>query len=621
MTSRIYKCQGALLNARGECQFRVWAPFRENVTLLLPGSRENTYPMQRDEEGYWEVLVAGIRPGALYYYLLDGTLQRPDPASRNQPEGVHGPSAVTDPAAFTFTDDHWTGMRLEEMIIYELHTGAFTPEGTLQGIISRLPALLELGITAIEIMPLAQCPGRRNWGYDGVYPFALHNAYGSADDLKELVNTAHALGLAVILDVVYNHQGPEGNYLQDYGPYFTDRYCTPWGQAINFDGAWSDAVRAFYIQNALMWLDEFHMDGLRLDAVHAYWDSSALHVVQELAEAVQQLEARTGKKKVLIGETDLNNPRYINPVEKGGYGLHGQWADEFHHALHSRLTGERNGYYEDFGCLSQLAAAFEHAYVYTGQYSPHRKRRFGALPEHNPYSQFVVFAQNHDQVGNRMLGERLGALLPFEALKLAAATVLLSPFVPLLFMGEEYGERRPFLFFTSHGDPQLISALQAGRKREFAAFHAGGEAPDPQSLQTFQASVLSWDMQSPDNAALLACYRFLIDFRKNRPALRNDRREGTRVHAVLNDALLVLEREDEHSQDRLLILFNFDRQEQVWHSAGMQPVRKLFDSAEEAWNGPGTTAADRPEEGFIRVSPLSAVIYETTALKLFANET
>ncbi len=602
------------MNGPGECMFRVWAPFREKVALLLPETKQWQYDMQREQEGYWEVMVKDVHPGMRYYYLLDGELQRPDPASRCQPEGVHGPSAVTDPYSFVFTDDHWQGMDLPEMIIYELHIGTFTAEGTLKAAEARLPALSELGITTVEIMPAAQFPGNRNWGYDGVYPYALHNTYGCPEDLKSFVNRAHQLGIAVLLDVVYNHIGPEGNYFNDYGPYFTDRYKTPWGKAINFDDAHSDPVRGFFIHNALMWLEEFQIDGLRLDAVHAYWDASALHIVQELTEAVRRLERRAGRRKILIAELDLNNPRYVTATDKGGYGLQGQWVDEFHHALHSRLTGERNGYYEDFGALSLLAKSYADVYVYTGQYSPGRKRRFGLPPENLPYSRFVTFIQNHDQVGNRMLGERLSALLPFEALKLAAAAMLLSPFVPLLFMGEEYGETHPFLFFCSFEDPELIKAVREGRRQEFAEFHSKGIAPDPQSEQTFEASLLSWDLEQADNAVLRAWYRQLISLRKSNAALRNFSRSGTSVKALQHDALLVLERKDAVNNERLLMLFNFSGEEQVYTNAPAQRLQKLIDSADIQWKGPGAKAPGSAESGDIIIPPFSVVVYEMKLL-------
>ncbi|MEZ2440869.1 malto-oligosyltrehalose trehalohydrolase [Chitinophaga sp. RCC_12] len=598
-----YDLAGTFTNADGATTFRLWAPFRKEVALLL---HDRLLPMERSADGYWELTLTDIRPGTRYAYLLDSHLQRPDPASRWQPEGVHGPSAIPE-TSFTFTDDHWTGIDPENMIIYEIHTGTFSAGGNFRGIIQHLHYLRELGITAIEIMPIAQFPGNRNWGYDGVYPFAVHNSYGTPDELKTLVNAAHALNIAVILDVVYNHQGPEGNYFSDFAPWFTGKYKTPWGDAVNFDGPWCDGVRNFYIQNALMWLEEFHIDGLRLDAVHAFSDNSAVHFTEELSAAVKDLQERTGKRKVLIGEIDLNDPRFITPASAGGYGLDAQWVDEFHHALHSLLTGEQQGYYEDFGAVSHLARSFENAYVYTGQYSVHRKRKFGREPSGNPFHQFVVFSQNHDQTGNRMLGERLSSLVPFEALKLAAATVILSPFIPLLFMGEEYGEKNPFLFFTSHTDPTLMKAVKEGRQREFA--HAG-EAPDPQDAATFQRSKLSWNTTGDNNTALLNCYKALLALRKQQPALYNTAREGTRVHRAENERLLILERR--MNADTLLIIFNFDSNTQTVPYTTHGKLQQLFDSASTRFNGPGTLPPAENGNQLV-IPPLSAVVYEIIA--------
>lgn len=605
-----YQQQGAFLKSNGDCIFRVWAPFRKSITLLLLGSEEVGYPLTPVQEGYWETTVQHVQSGMHYYYLLDEHLQRPDPASRHQESTVHQASCVVDPAAFEFTDHDWKGMGPEKLIIYEIHTGTFSQEGTFNAVREQLPALETLGITAIELMPVAQFPGKHNWGYDGVYPFALHNTYGTTADFKALVNTAHHLGMAVILDVVYNHQGPEGNYLPDFGPYFTEKYKTPWGAAINFDDAWCDGVRDFYIQNALMWLDEFHIDGLRLDAVHTYWDHSALHFAQQLSEAVAELEKQTGRKKLLIAEIDLNNPRYITPVAAGGYGLTAQWADEFHHALHGRLTGEQQGYYEDYGALWHLEKAFKDAYVYTGQYSAHRKRKFGLPPSANTCCQFVVFAQNHDQAGNRMRGERLSALVPFEALKLAAATVLLSPFIPLIFMGEEYGEMNPFLFFTDHSDQQLVESIKKSRSREFTAFFNNSrDIPEPQDETTFLRSKLGWNTKERNNAALLACYRFLIAFRKHRPAMRNVQRNGIRVYPAIDNDLLVIERTG--GADAVLILLNFGSGARSCQHTTPLTLKKIFDTAHGEWNGPGVTAPDEVQaDETILLQPLSAVVYE-----------
>lgn len=485
MTYRYNVSLGATYLGDGRCRFRVWAPLADSVAVHIVAPRERLEPLARGERGYYYGELEGVEPGNLYLYLLDGRKERPDPASRYQPQGVHGPSQVVDPHAFAWSDSCWFGPAQQELIFYELHVGTFTLEGTFDAMIPHLEGLRELGVTAVELMPVAQFPGSRNWGYDGVYPFAVQNSYGGPEGLMRLVDACHRCGLAVFLDVVYNHLGPEGNYLGDFGPYFTDRYRTPWGLALNFDGADSDEVRRFFIENALYWLTEFHIDGFRLDAIHAITDKGALPFLEELAAAVHRRAERLGRRVYVIGESDLNDPRVIQPRVVGGYGLDGQWSDDFHHALHSLLTGERSGYYQDFGKLVHLARAFREGYVYTGQYSAYRRRQHGDWPRLCDACQFVVFAQNHDQVGNRARGERLSTLVSFDGLKLAAGMVLLSPFVPLLFMGEEYGETAPFLYFTSHSDPTLVEAVRKGRLEEFAAFGCEDEVPDPQDEATF----------------------------------------------------------------------------------------------------------------------------------------
>jgi maltooligosyltrehalose trehalohydrolase len=348
----------------GTCNFVVWAPEKESVELIITHPYQKTYPLQKDEAGYWQITVENAEPGLRYLYRLNGEMDRPDPASLSQPEGVHKASEVID-RSFNWTDGKWKGLPMEDLIIYELHVGTFTGEGTFEGIIEKLDYFAGLGINAIEIMPIAQFPGSRNWGYDGVYPYAAQNSYGGANSLKKLVDAAHAKGIAIILDVVYNHIGPEGGYLSNYAPYFTEKYSTPWGNALNYDDAYSDGVRNYFLQNALMWLDDFHIDGLRMDAVHAIVDLGAKHFMQLLKEKVDEVEQRTGRTKFLIAELDLNNPRYINPESTGGYGLHGQWIDEFHHAIHSLITGETDGYYEDFGSFDHVVRAFRDTYVYT----------------------------------------------------------------------------------------------------------------------------------------------------------------------------------------------------------------------------------------------------------------
>ncbi|MFO0841788.1 MAG: maltose alpha-D-glucosyltransferase [Gemmataceae bacterium] len=535
MTDRVFP--GAVWSPPDNCHFLVWAPRADRVVLRLTEPVARDLPMRPMEDGYHQLVVKGVSPGQKYLFALPGgvacpdPIARPDPASRWQPDGVHGPSAVVDPR-FAWGDGGWRGIALKDMVLYELHVGTFTPEGTFDAAIGHLDRLCQLGVNAIEVMPVAQFPGGRNWGYDGVYPFCVQNSYGGAAGLKRLVDAAHRRGVAVVLDVVYNHLGPEGNYLREFGPYFTDHYRTPWGEALNFDGADSDHVRHFFLTNALMWQDEFRLDGLRLDATHAIKDTSALPFLTELAEQADREARRLGRPFHLIAESDANDARLVRPRGQGGFGLAASWADDFHHAAHTLLTGERAGYYQDFGELSDLVWAYRDAWVYAGRYSPHRRRQHGNSPKGLGRDRFVVCAQNHDQVGNRARGERLSALVDRDGLGLAAGLVLLSPFVPLLFMGEEYGETAPFLFFTSHGDPGLIEAVRRGRREEFASFGWQGEVPDPQGEETFARSKLDPSRGDPE---LLSLYRELIALRRTLPldgereVIADEERQALRV--------------------------------------------------------------------------------------------
>jgi maltooligosyltrehalose trehalohydrolase len=607
--SDILPAVGAIYHGSNRCSFSLWAPLKEKVELFIKENPERNIPMNKNENGVWSVEIDEIEPLTRYFFRIDQKVL-PDPASRFQPEGVHGPSAVVT-QGFSWTDETWNGTPMKEMVIYELHVGTFTSAGTFDGVISKLPYLQELGVNTIELMPLAQFPGNRNWGYDGVFPFAVQNSYGGPDGLKKLVNEAHRHGIAVLLDVVYNHQGPEGNYFSEFAPYFSDRYKTFWGSAINFDDAYCDGVRNFYWQNALMWLDEFRIDGLRLDAVHAIWDFSARHFIEELTTKVKTLEEKSGRHKVLIAEFDLNNPRYIADASIGGYGMDGQWIDEFHHALHSLLTGEKDGYYEDFGSPQHLAKALKDSYVYTGQYSIHRKKYFGKSADKNSYDQFVVFAQNHDQVGNRMLGDRLSTQLSFEQLKLAAATVLLAPQVPMLFMGEEYGEKNPFQYFISHTDEKLVAMVREGRKKEFAYFNWQGEVPDPHGEKTFRDCILSWNYaENQDQKKLLQYYRHLILFRKERPAMKGTFREDVTVLDPGKSRVIAFERN--FQGDHLLIILNFDQSTVPFHLAHPHTkAKKIFDSSALEWRGPGEMAPSliyAPQT--ILMHPHSALIFE-----------
>jgi maltooligosyltrehalose trehalohydrolase len=505
---------GAKLLGDGRCRFSVWAPEKSAVSVVLLGGERKAVKMIPGCGGFHSVETAAAA-GSRYVFRMPDGREFPDPASRFQPEGVHGPSSVADLGAFEWEDEGFVPRALREAVIYEMHAGAFTPEGTFAAAIPRLRDLSELGVTAVELMPVAQFPGSRNWGYDGVYPYAVQNSYGGPEELQRFVNAAHRTGLSVILDVVYNHLGPEGNYFGKYGPFFTGRYSTPWGQAVNFDGACSDAVREFFIQNALYWFREFHIDALRLDAVHGIFDFSARHFLAELQERVRELASETNRTFCVIAESDLNDARLLHAPELGGYGLDAQWSDDFHHALHALLTQETTGYYGDFGSLEDLGVTIQEGWLYSGQYSQFRKRHHGNSPAGIAPERFVVFDQNHDQVGNRAFGERLSTLVDFDSLKLAAGVALLSPFVPLLFMGEEYGEARPFQYFTSHEDPDLVDAVRRGRRQEFSEFGWSGDLPDPQDEATFEGSKLDYDSRNSEpHRSLREFYRALIALRR-----------------------------------------------------------------------------------------------------------
>jgi len=501
--------------------FRVWATIPNRVEARVAGQ---SYPMRRAEDGWWMAEVASAGPGSDYGFVLDGQGPFPDPRSPWQPNGVHALSRVVA-QDFPWDDSGFRARPLAAALIYELHTGTFTPEGTFEAAIGRLDHLVQLGVTHVELMPVAAFPGEHGWGYDGVDPFAPHQPYGGPEGLKGLVKACHARGLAVLLDVVYNHLGPAGNYLAKYAPYFTERYHTPWGWALNFDGPHSDEVRRFFCDNALMWLRDYHFDGLRLDAVHAIFDMTARPFLEQLGDEVKQLSQQTGRPLVVIAESDLNDPRLLWPHEPGGFALDAQWNDDFHHALHAVLTGERTGYYSDFGTLADLAKALRHAFVYDGRYSGFRQRYHGRTPVGLNGHRFLGYAQTHDQVGNRARGDRLGHLVGMRRAKIAAALVLTSPFVPMVFQGEEWGAGTPFQYFTAHPEPELAKSVREGRRREFAAFGwRPEEVPDPQATETFERSKLNWtEVVQPPHAGLLDWYRELIQLRRREPALTDGR--------------------------------------------------------------------------------------------------
>ena len=497
-----------------EVEFHVWAPNARHVALRLlrHGQTEPIELAMTPTAGGDFILTAEAAAGDRYFYLPDDHPPTPDPVSRLLPEGVHGPTEIVDPAAFRWTDQAWRGLALEDYILYELHLGTFSREGTCEGVIERLEYLRTLGVTAIELMPVAAFPGTHNWGYDGVSPYAVQASYGGPDALKRLVDAAHACSLAVVLDVVYNHLGNEGNYLRRFGPYFTARHQTPWGEAINYDQEGCEGVRRYVEENALYWISEYHLDGLRLDAVQTMQDGSPRHILAEIQDSVQSLAREVGRKVRIIAESDENDARLVRAQSQAGYGLDAFWSDDFHHAVHAYFTGERNGYYQDFGEPQQLVRALNEGFAFQGEFFRFWQRPRGAPAAGIALPQHVICTQNHDQVGNRALGERLSQLVPCGVRKLTAALLLLSPHTPLLFMGQEYDEPAPFQFFTSYSDPELQKAVGEGRRREFKHFD-GKDVPDPEDVQTFERSRLNWDFALHGNP-MLAWYRELIALRK-----------------------------------------------------------------------------------------------------------
>lgn len=668
----------------GRAHVRVWAPEAKSVMVHVVETDVKVF-LEAQDYGYWYAESEELEAGQRYWVVLDGE-PYPDPASRSQPEGVHGPSAVED-LAFDWTDGSYVSPALRDLIIYELHVGTFSTSGDFQGVIERLPYLKDLGVTAVELMPVGQFPGDRNWGYDGVYGFAVQHSYGGAAGLQQLVDAAHSHGIAVILDVVYNHFGPEGNYLPEFGPYLTDKYQTPWGKALNYDDAWSNGMRDYACENVRMWFRDFHIDGLRLDAVHAIKDFSARHILQDLRQvadewtqqkavvnrsaAVNKVAAvnrRASRQHFLIVECDLNDRRFLEPLDRNGFGMDTQWLDEFHHALRTAAGGDRTGYYSEFEGVKHLAKAYESAYVFDGNYSSHRRKFFGSSAKGLAGECFVVFSQNHDQVGNRMLGERSSVLFSREMQRLMAMAVMVSPFLPLLFMGEEWACRKPFQYFISHGDEELIQAVREGRQREFAEFfsqddvensgnhhsnhmvdraqtgfmndsigagsdNASGSRsnsnkfPDPQEEESFEECVLDWnELENDEHRQMLDYYRELIALRKNHPLLRDLQREDVRVQCFpeKNSIILLLKQQllciMNFSQSAIFtlrpdVLTFFQDNDPLYDRDFLQnsdlsctksPWRKIWDSAGSATQG--VTEMTLSEE--ITMDPQSGIILE-----------
>jgi maltooligosyltrehalose trehalohydrolase len=581
---------GAVWSPDGTCKFLLWAPRAKKVDVRIEDAgstrKARTISLEPLDRGYFFGVVKDVAGGALYQYVLDGKTPRPDPVSRFQPRGVHGPSQVVHDR-FDWNDEEWRGLELKKYVLYEVHVGTFTPEGTFDAIIPRIANLKQLGITVIEIMPVAQFPGGRNWGYDGVYQFAVQDSYGGPEALKRLVNACHQQGMGVVLDVVYNHLGPEGNYLGEFAPYFTEAYRTPWGAALNFDGPHSDEVRRYFIQNALQWINEFHFDGLRLDAINAIVDTSPRKFLEELSVECHAAGAQLNRPVYLIAESERNDAKVVAPGEVGGWGLDASWNDDFHHVLHVLMTGEHNGYYEDYSGVEDLARAFRDGFIYAGQYSKFRQKRHGTSTHDLHGEHFVVFSQNHDQIGNRMLADRYSQTMSLEKLKLAAAVVLLSPYVPMLFMGEEYGEPAPFQYFVSHEDKGLIEAVRKGREEEFARFQWAHKLPDPQDESTFLRSKMNWELQnSGKHKTIREFYRELFALRMQIPALRELSKSDQEVVAFAEKNTLFVRRWSGDSQ--AFIAFHFgDAKAEIEMPVPKGRWKKVMDTAER--NAPAGT--------------------------------
>lgn len=586
----------------GAVSFGLWAPRLPAVQLHLLAPRDEVVAMACTADGWHRVVVDGLAPGARYLFRLPDGSELPDPAARLQADTVHGPSVVVDMAR-QWRESDFDGITLDDLVLYELHVGTFTAAGTFDAVIPHLPGLRQLGVTAIELLPVAQFPGHRNWGYDGVLPFAVQNTYGGPEGLQRLVAACHAAGLGVVIDVVYNHLGPEGNYLARVGPYFTDSYRTPWGDALNFDGPDSDEVRTFFVESALYLLEAFHVDGLRLDAVHAILDHTARPFAQQLTAAVHARAAELGRRVLVIAESSLNDARLLQPARWGGFAMDGQWSDDFHHALHAAATGERARYYVDFGELEQVAQAYRQGWIFEGQYSRYRRRRHGNSPRDLDSRRFVVFTQNHDQIGNRPLGERLGAPTDLALQRLLAAALLLAPFTPLLFMGQEYGEVAPFHYFVDHSDPTLIEAVRRGRRDEFAGFGWDPKSiADPAAEATFVRSRLDHDLGGrPAHQGLRRLYRELLRLRRERAALQ---RGGTdSLEALVSGGMVVVRRW--FGADELVFALAFAAGELT----GREGWQILLDTDDPQWRGEvGDGRQGSIVRGALRLAAKSAVV-------------
>jgi maltooligosyltrehalose trehalohydrolase len=596
--------------------FKVWAPEKEKMILHIVKPHEQELAMQKDEEGYFSIDINTTEKTLDYLFKPDGHKDYPDPASQFQPCGVHGVSQTVDHASYEWSDSDWKGLPLNEMIIYELHVGLFTPEGTFDAIIPRLDELKQIGINAVELMPIAQFPGDRNWGYDGTFPYAVQNSYGGPLGLKKLVDVCHQKGISVILDVVYNHLGPEGNYFPQFGPYFTSKYHTPWGDAINFDGEWSDGVRDYFSDNVIYWFELYHIDCLRCDAIHAIFDTGAVHFWEMTYQKIRQLEEAIGRPFHLIAESDLNSPKVVKSPAEGGYGFNAQWLDDFHHVVYKLINPSDKERYCDFGTIEQLVKAYNEGFVHSGQWVKFRKRKYGISSAGIPGDKFVVFNQNHDQVGNRADGKRLCMLVDHERMKLSAAAVLLAPYVPMLFMGEEYADPSPFYYFVSHSDNKLIKAVQEGRRKEFEEFGFDQNIPDPQDTNTFLRCKLQWEKRyGSHHKVILDWHRALIGVRKKLAPFSDFDKEFTEASAI-GDQGLVLFRHDKERKQTVACFFNYSEKEINYSFSVEEGFTKILDSRDDKWRTSkkvnNEVHRDKITSGAsIRLLPLSVVVYSS----------
>jgi maltooligosyltrehalose trehalohydrolase len=597
-------------------EFNVWAPEKEEMILHIVHPFEKAFTMTKNEEGNFSVDVNTGEKDIRYFFKPNNEKDLPDPASQSQPEGVQGPSQTIDHSSYKWNDGNWKGSSMKEWILYELHVGTFTQDGNFEAAISKLDQLVDIGVNAIEIMPIAQFPGNRNWGYDGVFPYAVQNSYGGAEGLKKLVDACHQKGIAVVLDVVYNHLGPEGNYFPQFGPYFNGKYHTPWGDAINFDDAWSDGVRDYFSDNIIYFFENFHIDAVRCDAIHAMFDNGAIHFWQLTHQKVKALEEKTGRQFHLIAESDLNDPKVVKHPEKGGWGFDAQWLDDFHHALYILINPSDKQRYYDFGSMQQFAKAYNDGFVHSGEWVQFRKRKYGASSAGIAGDKFVIFNQNHDQIGNRADGKRLNMLVDFERAKLAAAAILLAPYIPMLFMGEEYADESPFYYFVSHSDKDLIKAVREGRKKEFEDFGFDDNVPDPQDENTFNQSKLQWHKRNEAyHQVMLNWYKELIRLRKTLSPLKEF--EKNNVHAeVIGDQGLNLFRHNQETGESITCLFNFSDIEISYSAVEKKLSRKLLDSRDKHWlHQQNVKSNGHPD----KVDPCNAVILQPASVVVYSS--